>query len=884
MGEFVATFDYDPAGNPNCIALSAGDRITVMDTSREDWWIGYKAGEGPASAGSFPKAFVAPAPVPSPALEPAPGPAPEPAPEPDPKPEPEPEPELQPQAQPSAAAGSFVAAHDYDPAGTPGCLPLAAGDVVTVTNGTRDDWWVGYKESDPSAVGNFPKAYVLPSPREAPGSTRGRAGSTESPVMPPHTPRTATPAQTAATMVALVDQVSAVAKQMIAAQTEPPTQPTNHLVRQIIIAALDDVGCVAAGATPRIAAAEGVPPPAASLNLQHTTSPDITSKTADVGAAARPAMAETPPPRPPRAATPTAVDTAASPRLPADLQSHIQQFSVDSYSTIHFKRRRTKGFLGIFGRRLLSNEEIAAHSDEPLTKPLLESTPKAMREPAIANFRHVQCWMDEGSGGATPADRGACPAFGARQWEAAGLILRLAWEDHTSRPLIVSNPAAVAVAGDEGEAGVLDEIYVSHSFGHSRVAHLAIFVTPVDCRLARHPLTTHLTPQLQVVKQSATNPCALRRARGFGLLCMLGCVALPSTAVRTSLTALADKLVAAAGSSDSPGPSSSSSAGAGAGAGAAVQVGTGGVDEHTKRLLGLLLWQLASVAPAAGPGAGGVDCPLLPAACMGGTATEMLRGYVVTTACEAVLPNVFGISLDGLILRDTVFMTVPRKPMSTQDTHAVPAVLEQLIAAVRELGGHETQGIYRVTAESARIEELLAHLDTGVSLEPPFAIAAGSAGEGGSSSGSLARTGSSNPSVAAAALKRWLGSLPEPLIPTALYGEAMTLAAHGDLGAHTAAVRGFCQRLPPSHHATLRRLCCYLQELATTAHEVTSMNATNLATVFAPNLLRMGRADEAEVMGTMEGRMRILKNAGLAIKLVEQLVVDPPPALDSAAS
>ena len=103
--------------------------------------------------------------------------------------------------------------------------------------------------------------------------------------------------------------------------------------------------------------------------------------------------------------------------------------------------------------------------------------------------------------------------------------------------------------------------------------------------------------------------------------------------------------------------------------------------------------------------------------------------------------------------------------------------------------------------------------------------------------------------------------------------------------------------------------------------EATAMNASNLATVFAPvstqvlvlanrycvrigfmfcaeddgfvvgrcgivasqNLLRMGKAQEAEVMSTVEGGMQLLRDAGTSIKFVSQLIANPPPAMDSAA-
>ena len=106
-----------------------------------------------------------------------------------------------------------------------------------------------------------------------------------------------------------------------------------------------------------------------------------------------------------------------------------------------------------------------------------------------------------------------------------------------------------------------------------------------------------------------------------------------------------------------------------------------------------------------------------------------------------------------------------------------------------------------MTAESDRIEELLAYLDTGATLrvEGGALVAAGMIGAG--STGRGGAPNSRDPSVAASALKRWLGALPEPLFPSGLYSEAMALTAEDS--ADVSAVHALCIRLPPPHHATL---------------------------------------------------------------------------------
>lgn len=54
----------------------------------------------------------------------------------------------------------YVAAHTFDPQGQACCIALAAGEAVVVTDSSRDDWWQGYRVTEPAKLGSFPKAYV----------------------------------------------------------------------------------------------------------------------------------------------------------------------------------------------------------------------------------------------------------------------------------------------------------------------------------------------------------------------------------------------------------------------------------------------------------------------------------------------------------------------------------------------------------------------------------------------------------------------------------------------------------------------------------------------------------------------------------------------------
>ena len=60
------------------------------------------------------------------------------------------------------AVAYYTALADYDPEGQEGCLALATGDTVCVTNSEDEQWWFGHLHTDPAGTGAFPAAFVTP--------------------------------------------------------------------------------------------------------------------------------------------------------------------------------------------------------------------------------------------------------------------------------------------------------------------------------------------------------------------------------------------------------------------------------------------------------------------------------------------------------------------------------------------------------------------------------------------------------------------------------------------------------------------------------------------------------------------------------------------------
>ena len=140
--------------------------------------------------------------------------------------------------------------------------------------------------------------------------------------------------------------------------------------------------------------------------------------------------------------------------------------------------------------------------------------------------------------------------------------------------------------------------------------------------------------------------------------------------------------------------------------------------------------------------------------------------------------------------------------------------------------------------------------------------------------------------TAASLLKLWLRELYEPLIPDAFYDEAVQLASKIDAeeqkgrskdgkeslerttGSSSVKERlqDLTNRLPELNRLTLMYLVKYLQLFARSdVASVTKMDASNLATVFAPNCLRCPSQDPCVILENTRKEMSFVK--GLIVNL-----------------
>ncbi|KAF2366059.1 MyTH4 domain [Trinorchestia longiramus] len=139
----------------------------------------------------------------------------------------------------------------------------------------------------------------------------------------------------------------------------------------------------------------------------------------------------------------------------------------------------------------------------------------------------------------------------------------------------------------------------------------------------------------------------------------------------------------------------------------------------------------------------------------------------------------------------------------------LPWVQTTLSEEVLRLQGTNTEGIFRVNADSDEVQQLRQHAeqwDLGDCRDAH---------------------------VAAGVLKLWYRELYEPLIPDSLYGAAV------DAHDNPAAALALFQHLPPTHRLVLAYLIRFLQYFAQPdIVAATKMSADNLAVVMAPNCLR----------------------------------------------
>lgn len=156
-----------------------------------------------------------------------------------------------------------------------------------------------------------------------------------------------------------------------------------------------------------------------------------------------------------------------------------------------------------------------------------------------------------------------------------------------------------------------------------------------------------------------------------------------------------------------------------------------------------------------------------------------------------------------------------------REQRLVPYLVALCIDTVERHGLH-TIGIHRIACDPERLRQWRAQLDAGRNDEAADIVR-------------------NDAGIASAALQAFLRELPDPLLPPALHGELLACDDIGDAESRLTSIRAVLLKLPPPNYATLRYIMEHLVRVAERQLE-NGMSAVSLADIFAPLLVRAGRA------------------------------------------
>ncbi|KAI5753459.1 hypothetical protein M8J77_000370 [Diaphorina citri] len=188
------------------------------------------------------------------------------------------------------------------------------------------------------------------------------------------------------------------------------------------------------------------------------------------------------------------------------------------------------------------------------------------------------------------------------------------------------------------------------------------------------------------------------------------------------------------------------------------------------------------------------------------------------------------------IFRPSMFGSTLAEVMSLQRDkfphHRLPWIQTTLSEQVLRLGGKQTEGIFRVSADMDEVTCLKLQLDRWDLPQSPLLDA----------------------HTPASLLKLWYRELYEPLIPDTLYGECVLHCES------PSKVLNLVERLPELNRLVLCYLIHFLQMFAKPeVVQQTKMDANNLAMVMAPNCLRCTSADPRIIFDNARKEMAFMR-------------------------
>ena len=186
---------------------------------------------------------------------------------------------------------------------------------------------------------------------------------------------------------------------------------------------------------------------------------------------------------------------------------------------------------------------------------------------------------------------------------------------------------------------------------------------------------------------------------------------------------------------------------------------------------------------------------------------------VLPKAVESTGGHLFGVSLEKLV----------------GPNHRLPPTIERLVSTI-ELVGLYTEGLYRKSGVSSRVQQLKKQLEEEMSHKD----------------GSFIVDLKEQPvHVLTAVLKAFLREMPQPLLTYERYDQFLRAADIADDKERISFMMALVQELPQAHFDLLERLIFHLTRVALN-EKSNRMNANALAIVFAPCILRTSKLQQAQ--------------------------------------
>lgn len=169
------------------------------------------------------------------------------------------------------------------------------------------------------------------------------------------------------------------------------------------------------------------------------------------------------------------------------------------------------------------------------------------------------------------------------------------------------------------------------------------------------------------------------------------------------------------------------------------------------------------------------------------------------------------------------------------NTHAnlkVPRILRQMFAWINQLGGHRTEGMFRLLGSRAAVDKMREALDEGVSISPTSALEAGTL------------------------LRLWLRELGTPVVPFSLYERCVAAGAAGSVESLASVV----EEMPMVNAAVLLEIAQFLATFCEPGVQaVTLMTPTNISCCFASLLLRSYTVDPQAYVRNLDAELECIK-------------------------